>query len=287
MFFKLLAINIDGTLLRSNGSLPKQTREAINFVQNKEVVVTLVTSRNFPSAQKVARALQIPSLLVTHSGAFIADDIDEPYIDRRISPMRTFQIAQALDFYDCNVRVITERFTYANRKKLDVNLIAKAVFTKNDPIFYPVQFFDSISDVLRDEEISTPKIEVLFDNPLEKFEAINTLNKSFNDINIINVNNEKIEIVPAGVSKLWGLQQLGKKLSIPLSEMVVIGDGLDDKDMLENVGLGVAMWNSLPEVKKAADWVTRSNDENGVTYMVREHFRKQQRIQFVRKMTRS
>jgi hydroxymethylpyrimidine pyrophosphatase-like HAD family hydrolase len=66
--------------------------------------------------------------------------------------------------------------------------------------------------------------------------------------------------------------------------MVYIGDGLDDIPLLEAVGLGVSMWNADFEVKRASDWVTRSENEHGVAYMVKEHFRKQQPIEFLRRM---
>ena len=69
-------------------------------------------------------------------------------------------------------------------------------------------------------------------------------------------------------------------LNISLNEMVAIGDSLEDLEVIENVGLGVAMGNAPVEVKQAADWITRSNSENGVEYMIKEHFRKQFRFRF-------
>jgi hydroxymethylpyrimidine pyrophosphatase-like HAD family hydrolase len=106
----------------------------------------------------------------------------------------------------------------------------------------------------------------------------------FTEIESIQLDRLRLDIVPAGVSKLKGLSFLGSQLGIQLKEMVVIGDGLDDIPAIEQAGLGVAMWNADFEVKRAADWVTRSKNEHGVGYMVKEHFRKQQPIEFLRKM---
>ncbi|HHY21012.1 MAG TPA: HAD hydrolase family protein, partial [Bacilli bacterium] len=72
MAYRLLALNIDGTILHSNSRLTKQTREAIDFVKQKGVHVTLVTERPFISAQKVAKSLKLDSMIVSHSGAFVA-----------------------------------------------------------------------------------------------------------------------------------------------------------------------------------------------------------------------
>lgn len=106
----------------------------------------------------------------------------------------------------------------------------------------------------------------------------------FVDIHIVQHNELRLDILPAGVSKLNGLLYLGEILGIRSSEMVAIGDGLDDLEVIEAVGLGVAMGNAPNQLKIAADWVTRSNNQDGVAYMVKEHFRKQQPIEFLRKM---
>ena len=85
MIYRLLALNVDGTVLQSNGRLHKSTRDAIEYVQQKGIYVTLVTSRSFPSAKKVAKALKINSLLVTHLGSYIsADQRSEPVLAKRI-----------------------------------------------------------------------------------------------------------------------------------------------------------------------------------------------------------
>ena len=75
---------------------------------------------------------------------------------------------------------------------------------------------------------------------------------------------------------------LGEHLNISLNEMVAIGDSMEDLEIIENVGLGVAMGNSPVELKQAADWITRSNSENGVEYMIKEHFRKQFPLPFLK-----
>jgi hypothetical protein len=282
MIYRLLAINIDGTLLRPNGRLQKGTKEAIDFVREKGVYVTLFTNRNFQSAQKIARALKLDSILVTHSGAFIAASLDEPLIQKSISEEKTFNLVQVLEHFDCNIRICHERFSLGNRRSLASNLIAKTVLSSADPVFYPVQFVESLGDTLRDQPVAAPKIDVFFSSRQDKEQALATLAEAFEDIHVIEYEGEQIEILPANVSKLRGLQQLGSHLGIEPREMVAIGDSMDDLEVIENVGLGVAMGNAPVALKKAADWVTRSNNEHGVTYMIKEHFRKQFPLNFLK-----
>jgi Cof subfamily protein (haloacid dehalogenase superfamily) len=284
MIYQLLAINIDGTLLRSNGRIQSGTKEAIEYVRNKEVYVTLVTNRNFPSAKKIAKALKLDSQLITHNGGFIGTSIDKPIYQNRISEERAFNMIQVLENYECNIRLIHERYSVGNRMKMPRNLIAKAVFGSGDPLFYPMQFVSSLGDYLRDSPVSPTKIEVYIPNETEQNQIVKILNDNFNGIEVKVVEKGRLEIIPEGVSKLAGLRKLCEYVGIPLEKSVAIGDSIDDKNMIEAAGLGVAMWNAPNEVKRAADWITRSNNQNGVSYMVKEHFRKQQRIDFLRKI---
>lgn len=282
MITRLLALNIDGTLLVENGKLLKGTREAVGFVKRKGVYVTLFTNRNFQSAHKIAKTLKLDAILVTHGGAFVSSSLDKPLIQKKLSEENTYNIVQVLEHFECNIRISHERFSIGNRQQNTPNLIARTVLSNADPLFYPVQFVDSLGDALRDRPIAAPKIDVMFASKSEKERAVTTLRKAFEDINIVECSREKIDILPANVSKLRGLQLLGEHLGIDLKEMVAIGDSLEDAQIIEYAGLGVAMGNAPDEVKQAADWVTRSNVERGVEYVIKEHFRKQFPIKYLK-----
>lgn len=282
MIYRLLALNIDGTLVQKSGKIPKGTREAIDFVKQKGVYVTLFTSRHFQSAHKIAKALKLDSLLITHGGAFISASLDKPLIQKRLSEEKTFNIVQVLEHFECNIRISHERFSIGNRERTTPNLIARAVLSSADPLFYPVQFVDSLGDTLRDQPVAAPKIDVIFTNRGEKKRALNTLKKAFENMEYIECERNKVEILPPHVSKLRGLQLLGEHLGIELNEMVAIGDSLEDLEVISNVGLGVAMGDAPIPLKQAADWITRSNSENGVEYMIKEHFRKQFPLPFLK-----
>ncbi|MBN8198997.1 Cof-type HAD-IIB family hydrolase [Bacillus sp. NTK034] len=284
MIYRMLALNIDGTLLQSNGRLHKSTKEAIEYVQQKGIYVTLVTSRSFPSAKKAAKALKINSLLVTHRGAYIAASQEKPIYVKRIQEDETYEIVRLLEGFTCQIRLVHEKYSLANKTKLNTNMLAKTVFTTGDPIFYSQQFVDLLSDTILDEPVTPPKIEVYFEDKGDLEDAKAAIRGMFENVEVIKLGDLRMDIVPAGVSKLNGLLYLCEHLGISRNQMVVIGDSADDLEMIEAAGLGVAMGNAPAEVKKAADWLTRSNNQNGVSYMVKEHFRKQHPIDFLKKM---
>lgn len=284
MIYRLLALNIDGTLLQANGRLHKSTREAVEYVRDKGIYVTLVTSRSFPSAKKVTKALKLDSILITHNGGYIAKELDKPILEKRISEDITFEIVRLLEGFQCQIRLVHEKYSLANKLKINNNLMAKTVVNSGDPLFYPHQFVESISDTIMDDPSAPPKIEVYFEEKGDLEDAEKAIEGMFSEVDTFRLNDYRLEIVPHAVSKLTGLLYLGQQLGIKRSEMVAIGDAMDDLEMIEAVGLGVAMGNAPAQLKQAADWITRSNQENGVSYMVKEHFRKQQPIEFLKKM---
>mgnify|MGYP000891202483 CR=1 FL=1 len=284
MIYRLLALNIDGTILQSNGKLHRSTKEAILYVMQKGIYVTLVTSRSFPSAHKVAKALKIPSMLVTHRGGYIATSLDKNILVKRIPENITYELVRFLEGFSVQIRILHERFALINKTKLSNNMLAKTVFSTGDPVFYSHQFVESVSETVLEDKIAPPKIELFFENNEDLQDAKQSIQRMFTEVEIVELNPLRLDIVPTGISKLNGLMYLGNQLGISRKEMVVIGDAIDDIPMIEAVGLGVAMGNAPVEVKQAADWITRSQNEKGVSYMVKEHFRKQHPIQFLRKM---
>jgi Cof subfamily protein (haloacid dehalogenase superfamily) len=284
MIYRLLALNIDGTLLQSNGRIHKSSKEAIEYVRQKGIYVTLVTSSSFASARKVAKALNIKAPLITQQGSYIANAEGKLNYVQRINQEITYDVIRFLEGLPCQIRLVHEEFSVANKQKLRSNLLSKTVFTSGDPMFYTQQFVSSVSEYLHEQPMTPPKIEVYFENKSDLEDAKKALEGMYTEIDIIRLDSLRIDIVPAGVSKLTGLAYLGSQLGFKLKEMVYIGDGLDDVPLIEAAGLGVSMWNAPFEVKHASDWVTRSKNEHGVAYMVKEHFRKQQPIEFLRKM---
>ncbi|WP_347552384.1 Cof-type HAD-IIB family hydrolase [Pseudalkalibacillus hwajinpoensis] len=280
MVYQLLALDIDGTLLRSNHKIDKETKEAISYVREKGVYVTLTTSRNFASAKKIAKAVKLDdAILITHSGAFIAKEVQKPVYEERISSSDVNEIVQILEEFDCHIRIIHEKLAVGNRVKHNHYLSAKMTLGVGDPLFYPVNFVETLSEYLEKKDLSPPKIDAHFFNEKERQEARLLLEERIPSISVVRSTKCNFGIIPKEVSKAKGLRIIGEKLGISVEEMVVIGDADCDAEMIRQAGLGVAMGNAPYELKRLADWVTRSNDQQGVSYTVKEVFRRQMRLQ--------
>ena len=85
-----------------------------------------------------------------------------------------------------------------------------------------------------------------------------------------------LELVPKGIDKAQSLSVLLKEIGLTKDEMIAIGDGFNDLSMIQYAGLGIAMENAQPVVKENADFITRSNSEDGVAYAVERFIFKQE-----------
>lgn len=284
MVYRLLAINVDGTLLQSNGRLNKSTKEAIEYVHQKGIYVALVTNRSFYSAKKVAKSIKINPMIVAHQGAFVAETIEKPLLVKRISEELTLEVVQLLEKTKCQIQLLHEKASLANRINTPENLLSRAVMTLNDPHIFSQNYVEVLSEELQERPFTPTKVDIIFPKKNDLDEMYLLIQNLFPEIEVIRQSKDQLTLVPKGVSKWNGLLYLATYLRIKRREIVAIGDDIDDIEMIAGAGLGVAMGNAAPEVKAAAKWVTRSNDENGVGYMLKEFFRKQQPIEFLQKM---
>ncbi|WP_335872041.1 Cof-type HAD-IIB family hydrolase [Bacillus sp. 2205SS5-2] len=284
MIYRLLAINIDDTLIQPNGKISKETKEAIQYVQEKGIYVTLVTSRSFPAAKKVAKALKIKGDLITHQGAYISSEMGKPIYMKKLEDNITFDIAQFLSTFSCQIRLADENNAIMNKAKLPESLLGKKVWERDSRFISTNQYVDSISEYLMDNKFNPTKIDVVFEHQRDAIKVMKMLKGMYDEIDMFVNDTCRLEIVANGVSKLKGLMLLSEKLNIPRYQVVMIGVGDCDLPLIEWAGQGVAMGNASYKVKKKADWITRSNRDNGVAYMIKECFRKQQTLEFLKRM---
>ncbi|WAA12999.1 HAD-IIB family hydrolase [Fervidibacillus halotolerans] len=283
MIYRLLAMNIDGTVLQSNGKIDKSVKAAIDYVQEKGVTVTLMTGRNFSFAKRVAKALNIRSLIISHHGAFIASSIDQAIFVKRIGEETLFDIVQFLESFPCEIRLIHESFSIGNKPVKGRRLMARAVIDSNSFSVYQYRFVERLSRTIQEEHILPTHLVTIFEEKYHAEEVKAAIRGMFDDVEV-KTYGKKMIILPKNISKLSGLLYVADYWNISLKETVAIGSGMDDLDVLIASGLGVAMGNAPDELRGRADWVTRTNDSHGIYYMVKELFRKQQPLPFLEKI---
>ncbi|MCA1056491.1 HAD-IIB family hydrolase [Rossellomorea aquimaris] len=284
MIYRMLALNIDGSVVNENGKIAKETRDAIEYVQNKEVQVTLVTSRNFASARKVAKALKIDGPIITHGGSYIAHERDQPIFVKKIPENITFEITQFLEGFSSQIQLSHEKQSVVGKANHHSKATSKISWERDSRFLYSKQYVNVVSEHLLENPLAVPKISVLLEHREDVWDIVAALKGMYEEVDSIPTSDHTLDIVPKGVSKLRGLMYLSERLGIKKEQIVMVGAGIDDIDAIRCCGLGVAMGEAPREVKAHADWITRSQDQKGLPYFITELFRKQHPIPFLKKM---
>lgn len=284
MIYKLLAVNIDGTLLQSNGRYSKATKEAIEYVHSKGVSIVLVTSRSYQLCEQIVKTLKLQPMIVASQGAFIGTTIDQPLLITKVHEQTALDIIKLLEQLQCQIILHCEEMQIANRIHLPENLIGKVVMYANEQKMHTHRFVDCLSDYLQNEPANPFSLEAKLHTKKEQEDIKKVIESTFSDVRVICKSDHTIIVVPTSVSKWKGIQQLAEHYKISVKEIVAIGDAEDDVESIVGAGMGVAMGNASLEIRKKADWITRSNNDDGVAYMVKELFRKQYQLEFLEKM---
>ncbi|WP_338753482.1 HAD family hydrolase [Bacillus sp. FJAT-52991] len=277
MAYRLLAMNVLGAFSQNKGRVSKATKEAIEYAHKKKVSILLFSEREYAFVKRIAKALHSESSLVTHNGAYVTSNQQKPMYIQRISEDDTFDLIQFLESFDCQITLENENFSVSNKGKLPTTLVKRAIWQRTQKFLYSQYFVNSLEEHLLEERISPLSIQGVFHNSEERNEALQALNNMFDNVHFISRDRNKIEIVAAGVSKWNSIVYVAEQLGISRSEIAVIGISEDDKEAVQQAGMGIALGNADTKVKEAADWVTRTNKEEGIAYVVKELLRHQRK----------
>jgi Cof subfamily protein (haloacid dehalogenase superfamily) len=263
---KLVAIDLDGTLLNDKRQIPGETIEAIQMVQRQGVIVTLASGRSFCSVLSYARQLNIEVPLITHCGAYVTDVKEETIvIKKRMDFSKAKKIISLFEEKDYYIKV------YCNNMFFVQEATPKTVeFSVNFDIPYTVVGRKQLKTLKE-----TPFRIVLQDEPERIQYAKEQLSQWKDVVTVFQDSPRGLEIVDAKVSKGLALRALCQKFDIPTSKVLAIGNEGNDISMLRVAGLGIAMGNASAELKCHADVITKSNLERGVEYALRKYVLKE------------
>lgn len=263
MKYKLIAADMDGTLLNSQSVITEKTRDAIHRVVEKGVIFTICTGRPIQGVERYNDVLNLDSPFITYNGAMIVmGKSREILFEQHLTP------DGARDVLTWGKRFNTTMIAWSNNK-LYVNAL-------NDRV-NEYKWLSGVEPVLiTDEEeiINNDITKILwYDRPeeIERFQEI-LKDKLGEGVTYCTSKPAFLEFFDSRVSKAVAMEKIGERFGIKREEMVAIGDGFNDLSMIEYAGMGVAMANAPEEIKKKADYITLSNDDDGVAYFLDKFF---------------
>ncbi len=257
----LIASDVDGTLLDDDEKITARTREAVHAAVDAGTQFVLATGRPPRWVHPVVDALGFAPMAVCANGAVIYD----PSTDRIVSAC-TLSADALRELAEIAIRVIPGAGLAVERVGVSAHDAATPQFVSS-PGYEHAWLNPDNTEVSIEDLLSAPAVKLLIRKAgARSSDMAAELAKHVGlegDITY-STNNGLIEVVPIGVSKATGVQQLARPHGISAENVVAFGDMPNDVPMLEWAGLGVAMGNAHPDAVTAADEVTFANTEDGV-----------------------
>jgi Cof subfamily protein (haloacid dehalogenase superfamily) len=270
--YRLLAIDIDGTLVNSRDELTPATRAALIRAGQAGIQVVLATGRRYSKTLHLVEPLEIDVPLVTAGGALVKDPLDHRTLYRaEFAPDLLRQTLAAVDEWGFDALLCAD--TYGERfdfflGRPDVRSPQLAEYLRlnpgdgrlwprllDDP---PQHAFMGFTMGTRDEMLALERrLEERLPGQLSMHVVRSPRYTGF-----------MCEIAPAGVTKWSGVCHLAALWGIDEAAICAVGDDVNDIPMIRAAGLGVAMGNALPPVKAAADRIAPTHDEDGLVQVV-------------------
>jgi len=257
--YKLIAMDIDDTLLNDRLEVTPGTREAIFAAMEMGVTVTLATGRMYASARNIAAQIGLNVPIITYQGALVKNSLDGKVWYERYLPSEA-----AAKVYE-----------YAVRRGLHVQLYWNdALFAMEDN--EKLREYAALSrvpyvierDLAKLLDKPLPKM-IVIDEPAKLDEVAIELKSELGDeVHITKSKPHYLEFLHREGTKGDALRHLAAELDCSLSQVIAIGDSWNDIEMIRTAGLGVAMGNAVPQLKEVADYVTLSNNEEGVRHVI-------------------
>lgn len=260
---RLIALDVDGTLLNSRGEVSEETARAIHEARRRGVRVVLATGRSAPEAAWLTRETGCDGRAVCLGGAAIADAVTGRHLRRwDMAPDAAARVLEALRGQPLACMVFAGE---ANVLDPYSNRYFHTCYPFESYLSSVVEAPD-IGAYLRAHDLPLTKIHARGDPDI--FPALRAELGRVPGLILTSSGPDNFEVVAAGVDKGKALCLLGREWGVGPEDIAAVGDSDNDLAMLRAVGWPVAMGNASPEVKAAARLVTDSNDEDGVAHAI-------------------
>lgn len=268
MDYKLICIDMDGTLLNDEKIISENNLRAIKLASEKGVRITVCTGRIFTSADFFSDMLGVKSPVIASNGAYIREkDRDEVVykatlgVERCKKLLSVFRQYDLFPLYYTSDTVFTEKLIHASSFYIEVNKTlpkdkqVKIVLVKDwDEVFHKYE-----SEIFKG---------ITVDEDLEKLARAKNQLRDMKEFEVVSSRFDNFEVMNSGVSKGNAVKILADYYGISSEQVICIGDSENDLSMIKFAGLGVAMENGINLVKEAAQYITASNNCDGVAKVI-------------------
>lgn len=257
--YKLLAIDIDDTLITDELTVTEATKSALAAAIDAGVIVTIATGRMYASAESIAKQLELDVPLITYQGALVKHLNEGTVLYERNVPADAAKfVIDYANEHDLLVQAYIDDELYVSKDNEQAKNYAKLCKV---PYIYDPQL----------RNVATkPSAKLLFIDDPDKLDRLAVTFRSHlgDEVHMTKSKPTYFEVTHREATKGHAIKHLASRFGIERSQIIAIGDSWNDLDMIEYAGLGVAMENGVDELKQIADYITLSNNEDGVKHVI-------------------
>lgn len=290
--YKLVAIDLDGTMLNSYGEVTESTKRTIKEIQEMGINVVIASGRTIDSIKAIAEDINANKYIIAGNGAVLYNMQEEQIMyEKYISRLKALNIIDICEQNSITYSVYTNKTIVANSLKYNILYYYKENLKKDEKKKTSIKIVENIYEYVKNmpKEEKVMKIFICDKNKAVFNSILRKLNE-VKDIEILDVSHMSRKIIKSGseevmieyyytevseknVDKWYAIEHLTNTIDIDKKEVVAIGDNINDKIMIEKSGLGVAMKGSTPKLTEVADTITEADNNNeGVSLTLKRIF---------------
>lgn len=280
--YKLIAVDLDGTMLNSYGIVTENTKNVIKNVINKGTDVIIASGRPIDSIKAIAKEIGSENYFIAGNGALVYDiKNDEVVYEKYMPKEKVLEIIKICEENSITYNVYTDETILATSLKYNVLYYHKENLKKEEEKKTNISIVKDMYDYVKNMKNAKFLKITICDDMKSVFNSILKKINKVKDVEVLDVSHmsrktitqgtEEIpieyyytEITYKDVDKWNAIEFLAEKINIKREEIIAIGDNINDKKMIEESGLGIAMKGSTPYVTEVAKYITDTNNDEGV-----------------------
>lgn len=288
--YKLVAIDLDGTMLNSYGMVTENTKQVIKNIINKGTEVIIASGRPIDSIKTIAKEIESENYFIAGNGALIYDiKKDEIIYEKFMNKQKVLEIIKICEENSIAYNIYTEKTIIAKGLKYNVLYYYKENLKKEENKKTNITIVEDVYEYIKNLENEKFLKITVCDETKSVFNSIIRKLRTVEDIDVLDVLHMSRKMIKQGtedvpieyyyteislkdVDKWNAIEYLANKMNISKDEIIAIGDNINDKKMIENAKVGIAMGQSTPVITKIADFVTLNNNEDGVAKALEKYF---------------
>lgn len=287
--YKMIAIDLDGTMLNSFGEVTENTKRVVKQTIQKGTDVVIASGRSIDSIKAIADEIGCTKYMVAGNGAVVYDINNNKILyEKYIPKSKALDIIKICEQNSIYYNVYTNKSIITDSLRYNVLYYYKENLKKEESKKTNITLVDNVSNYIKnmeDEKVMKificDKTKSVFNSIVKKFSPIQ-------DIDVLEVSHMSRKIIKKGtieipieyyyseismknVDKWYALEFLIDKLGIKKEEVIAIGDNYNDKKMIEEAGVGITMKGTTPNIAEVADYITDDNNNEGVAKAIEKY----------------